>query len=253
MTYSSLVCDWNGTLFTPKTEEGLAKTMAYASLGHAVDGLKRGQVWKVADIAKLVVAKRQLKGLVRGYNAGELAITAVYDAFNARVLRGMPVDVFTGAVGRYSDSHSCIDQRFMLPVIRAAREGKQAGILSAAYHGGIESVLKKVMLLEYFGKIVAHRVEFDEDGKILGFTTDIYGRKAQVLEDEFFRKSSMRPETTLYAGDTDEDAPIAEILPQGNFIVPFLATDDFKQKMASKHRAFVPENAGQLERFLQTR
>ncbi|MBI3412670.1 MAG: HAD family hydrolase [Candidatus Aenigmarchaeota archaeon] len=252
MAYQGIVSDWNGTLFKPPTDEGLNKTIAYAALGHAVNGLKHGQVWKAADVARLALTKGQLEKMVRRYEAGEIPINDVYDLFNRRVLSDMPILVFSRAIYKYARSHrSDLDDNVLMPVSTAAQAGKETGILSVSYSGSIIHILG-LDRLRLFGKIVAHGI-VGSGSKVIGFNTDIYGRKAEVLEDRFFREGNLRPETTLYIGDSGEDEPVASVLPQGNFIVPFLATDDFKEKMASKHNAFVPKNREELQDFLRTK
>ena len=74
---------------------------------------------------------------------------------------------------------------------------------------------------------------------------------ANLMESEFFGKRGLRPETTVYLGDTKDDEPIADMLPAGNFIVPFFATDGFRENMSRKYKAFVPENQGDLVFYLE--
>jgi hypothetical protein len=56
------------------------------------------------------------------------------------------------------------------------------------------------------------------------------------------------PKKTAYMGDSEDDAPIADM--GAKFIVPFFASEEFRNHMASKHDAFVPKNEGDLYDFL---
>lgn len=105
---------------------------------------------------------------------------------------------------------------------------------------------------EVFDKIVANELE-TENGKAVGFTLNIYGEKAEVMEREFFEEEGLREDTTLYVGDSEDDEPIADILVPGNFIVSFFASDDFKERMSSKHKAFVPKSEEDLRKYIDSR
>jgi hypothetical protein len=41
------------------------------------------------------------------------------------------------------------------------------------------------------------------------------------------------------------------MLPRGHFIVPFLAPDDFREKMATKYGAFAPVTPNDLAAYLR--
>ena len=119
-----------------------------------------------------------------------------------------------------------------------------------SYDYSIRKILEEAGYLDIFEDIVANTMETEGD-KAIGLTLGIYGRKAEVLRTEFFDKRGFGENDTLYLGDSRDDEPVAEILATGNFIVPFLAPDQFKQEMASKHKAFVPESEEDLLKYLQ--
>ena len=69
---------------------------------------------------------------------------------------------------------------------------------------------------------------------------------------EFLQRRGWRPSGIVYVGDNAVDEPVAEMLPRGHFIVPFLAPSEFKQHMSTKHGAFVPETTDELSAYLSS-
>ena len=250
MAYRAIISDWNGTIFELETDEKMNRSIAYAAKDYVLGRIAHGQVWKIKDAWRLFLTKGKINRALAAYSRGQVPLKDIYKLFNAGVLNGLPLDVFNAGMASYLNEHPHRLDNRLLPSLQAAHNrGIRTGILSLSYLQSIISLLEQNNASQIFDTIVSHRLA-SKDGKAIGFTTDIYGRKAGVLENDFFRNRGLRPESTLYIGDGDEDEPIADVLPPGNFIVPFLAGDDFRQKMASKHSAFVPESPAELARFL---
>jgi hypothetical protein len=136
----------------------------------------------------------------------------------------------------------------------AQKQGKigNTGILSVSYDYAIERFLWD--LGEYgFGNlvnpdhIIANRME-SRDMLVRGLTLEIYEEKGRYLEQEFFNGFGFKDWNTYYVGDTDDDEPIADMIPKGHFITSRYATDDFKQKMARGYKA---REAGDLPLILR--
>lgn len=142
----------------------------------------------------------------------------------------------------------------MRPLRQARALGKDTGILSVSYNYCIRKILEEAGFTDIFDddNIVANRLLTDGD-RAVGLTLDIYGKKAETLTDRFFRERGLRESDILYLGDSEDDEPVAELLPNGSFIVPFFAQSGFRKVMASKHKAFVPENEADLQRYLETK
>lgn len=69
----------------------------------------------------------------------------------------------------------------------------------------------------------------------------------------FLKPYQLRDKDVIYFGDSEDDLGIAEMLPKGNFIVPFFATDTFRQYAATKFCAFVPYTEKDLNQHMLTR
>lgn len=122
------VCDWNGTLFEPPTDEDLNRAIAYARLNDAVSSIKHGKVWRAWDAGKLLSAKRQLKTRLVEYKEGKRPLAEVYEPFDRLVVHGMPARLFWSTVWNYASANlSKLDKRMIEPL----HHGKQRnGILS---------------------------------------------------------------------------------------------------------------------------
>ena len=68
--------------------------------------------------------------------------------------------------------------------------------------------------------------------------------------ENFFESHDYNPKDTFYLGDTTDDEPVAGYLPPGHFIVPFYATDRFRNHMRSEYGAFSPEDEESLKNHL---
>lgn len=257
MSYVLIVADWNGTCFRYPTDEALNKKIGYAVLDNAKRAIKRGNVLQAVDVARLLLAKYQLKKRLKDYKAEKIPIQEVYEPFNRHVLSGTKVSLVERATHQYArETNDMVDPRVLRPLRKA--DARKA-ILSTSYDYSIEMLLKESGFDGVFDDIVANRLISDGETAV-GFTTGIYGRKPDILQnlqEKFFGISrsgsgqDIRPDKTLYIGDSaEDDAPVAKILPPGHFIVPFFATDGFKQDMAVMHKAFVPSDETDLDRYL---
>ncbi len=249
MTVKYIVCDWNGTLFEPPTDEELNKAIAYARLNDAVSGIKHGKLRRAWDVGKLLSAKKQLKKRLAEYKAGRRPLAEVYEPFNRLVVNGMSADLFWDTIGDYAtNNHYKLDRRMVEPL----RDGEQRkGILSVSQRAAIINILMANGMDGFFRDFVSNRALMTEDEKRMSHVTlDIYGKKGEVFEDEFLADSGYVAGETVYAGDTEDDLPIADLLPRGHFVVPFYATDAFREMASGKYGAFVPKNQQDWADFL---
>lgn len=245
------VCDWNGTLFDPATDEELNKSIAYAVRDDAAAAVKRGKVWRAWDLVKLLKAKKRIQRRLDEYKAGERPLADVYEPFNELVIAGTPGYVILGTMNRYVAEHRHLtDDRMMQPLWEFAKTNGRNGILSTSQEHVIKMILKRHAGLFDSGDIVANTLECDEQGIAKRMTLDIYGRKGEVFEDEFLRERGFDPQATVYAGDTKDDLPVADLLPRGRFVVPFSATGEFREMAAGMYGAFAPESQQDLQAFL---
>jgi phosphoserine phosphatase len=253
MSYKAIVSDWNGSLFEYPTDEVQNKKLAYAVLDDAKHAVLKGRIWRVIDVVKLLKTKSELKKRLQQYYDGERHLWEVYEPFNENVLKGRPVSFVNKVIDKYArESADKLDERVIRPIQSVHREGKRTAILSVSYDYSIRRILEKAGYPYVFDDIVANTLQTDGN-RVVGLTLEIYERKPEVLKTEFFEKRGLREDDTLYLGDSEDDESIAEILVPGNFIVPFFASDEFKQRLASKHKAFVPESEEDLLKYLQSK
>jgi len=253
MPCEAIISDWNGTLFEYATDEALNRRLGYRALFDDVTAVLTGRFWKIADVAKLLRAKAQLEKRLRQYYRGERHLQEVYEPFNESVLKGRPVAFVERVIDRFArESADKADKRVLRPIRKAHENGKFTGILSGSYDYSIKRILEESGFSDVFDVVVANTLQTNGNEAVC-LTFRIYGRKTEVLIEEFFKKRGFRENNTVYLGDSKDDEQIAEILTPGNFIVPFLARDEFKQRMASKYKAFVPESEEDLMKYLQSR
>jgi len=250
MTYTTIVSDWHGTL-TSTSEEDSNKRIGYTLLGEALRDVKHGRIWRVAQLLKLLAAKKTTERMLREFHQRKRRLKEVYEPFNSAI-KGVTFDYIEGiADGFARDTVENLDERVIVPIKNMHEKGKKTGILSVGYKRIIEKTLEQVGYSDVFDKIFANTL-LGYDGKAVGFSLDVYEEKARYIMSRFLDIHT-REGDILYIGDSSDDMPVAQMLPKGNFIVPFLAPYEFKEEMARKYGAFVPESQKDLERYFKAR
>jgi phosphoserine phosphatase len=253
MSYRALISDWNGTLFQHPTDEAMNKKIGYAILNGATQGLKRGNIFKLGDVIGLLKAKGKIKKRLQEYRKGKRGLGEVYEPFNRHAIRGRPVSFINGVVDEFCrESVGLVDCRMLRPIRRAYERGIATGILSTSYEYSIRRILEMTGFADAFHHISANILQADGE-RALGFTADIYERKPEVLRHGFFDRWALRKGDTIYMGDSEDDEKVAEMLPPGDFIVPFFASEEYRQRMASRHKAFVPASEADLDTYLRNK
>ncbi|UCD06871.1 MAG: haloacid dehalogenase-like hydrolase [Candidatus Aenigmatarchaeota archaeon] len=253
----AIFSDWNGTLFEYPTAEPENRKIAYSIRNDAKNAVLRGKFWRVADFAKLLKTKKEVEKRLKQYHDGNIHLWKVYEPFNEKILKGRPVTFINSVIDEFArENADKVDGRIIRPIKNAHSDGKKTGILSVSYDYVISRTLEEAGFPDAFDVIVSNILKTDGD-KAIGLTFDIYGRKKEVFEKEFFRNKmlgeGLTKDNVLYLGDSEDDEPIADLLAPGNFIVPFFATDEFKQELASKYEAFVPEDESDLDNYFKKR
>ena len=251
MPIKAVVSDWNGTLFKHATDEVQNKKLAYAVLSDAKKAVLRGRVWRLKDMVGLLKTKSELQKRLQEYKEDKRYLWEVYQPFNDGVLKGRPVAFIKGVIDEYAkESDTLVDRRILGPLRLAHMRGVSTAILSVSYDYSIRRILGEAGYAGLFDTIVANTLQ-TEGSMAIGLTLGIYGLKKEVFYNEFLQKRGFQEDSTLYFGDTEDDEPIASMLSPGNFIVPFFAIDEFKQRMAAKHQARVLENEEDMQLILQ--
>jgi hypothetical protein len=133
---------------------------------------------------KLRTMKDQYKtdgdGRLRGA-AREAVVRGMYGLYNREVIAGLPVDFIFDTIDEYASEVAVrkLDND-ALRAIAGTSKGIPKVIISSAYMLGILGTLGRGGWGNLFSCIVANRLERDGDTAI-GFTLDIYGRKADDL------------------------------------------------------------------------
>lgn len=240
MRYKAVISDWNGTAFGPLVDEELGKWVILASLGY---DFRKGEYSRfLSDLCRSISAKRMLDG----YRRGEDTIPGIQRALDG-IMAGKPLSLVYAAAAEYAKAHTGeVDSRVLRPMRKARNEGMQTGILSASYDFIIIRLLQESGFMDTFNYITADRLEAD-CGIVRSLNHRIYGRKAETMKSEFFDKRGLDDSSTAYIGDSGDDIPVAEILKPGSFIVSLIAPEEFKNKMACKYGARVPESEEEIE------
>ncbi len=253
MALELIVTDWNGTLFQHVDDGDLQRELAYTAFRSDVASLFRGRVWRFPRVVTAMRARGALRAAANRWRDGGGSLADVYALYGRLVLRGRPEGFVTSVVDGFARrSGLLVDRRMLEPVRTLHTEGIATAVYSVAYDYGITRVLEEAGHADTFDSVVANRL-IVEDGEAVRFTADFAEQKAEGFRAEFLEGRGYRPDAVVYSGDTRNDEPVAELLPAGNFIVPFLAQDAFKQHMAERHGAFVPSTSRELLDYLKGR
>lgn len=252
-----IVSDWNGTLFEYPTDEQQNKKIALGVLEDVATDVLKGKLWQIPELIKLGLTRTRIKNRLEQYEKDSLHLRDVYDPFNRVILRGRSVGLVNSALDEYSlESAHKVDERMLRPIANTHDKGTQTGILSLSFYRSIIKILERSGFGEVFDDVHCNHLR-KNDGRVVGLTYNgsggLYGRKPEVIR-EMYIEEGVRPKEIIYMGNSfEDDAPVAEILPPGNFIVPFYATDEFKQEMAKRYKAKVPESKRELDLILGNR
>lgn len=247
--------DWNGTLFIPETDESLNKAVAHAIKKDLLGGIIWGKFWNIPRALRLLrEGKPAVEKALAQYKKGDATLQEVYKAFNQHIIRGTPINVILNAFNQFAnDNYSSVDSRMLDPLMEFRGQRR---ILSTSQSYVIHRTLMEDRYSEIFERFDITANKFSmltvKDFKnVAGFTLDIYGKKAKVFKESFLNDEGWKSDETIYSGDTEDDLPVADLLPKGHFVAPFLASDDFKQLAAKTYGAFVPESEQDWANYLK--
>jgi len=252
MKYRIIVSDWNGTLFDDKIDELQLKEIIFAGFRDLIMEFLKGEK-NIGEIFNLFRGLREIKNISDKINGDPEEFQRIYDILNENILCGRKTSFIKNVIDEYAKKYKkMIDERVLRPIKNSHLEGKYTAILSCSYEYGIKSVLRESGYEDVFDDIIANKL-LENSGHLIGFVNEVYGRKQNIIKEEFLYKKNLREKDIIYLGDSYIDEPIAEILPKGNFIVPFLADEDYKEKMSAKYGAFVPESEDDLIKYLKNK
>ncbi len=239
-----IVSDWNGTIIEYPTEGKLWETVG-------LEIWKKQLPFHPIRFGELFLDMLHLKEMNKSYKRGEIDYSEIYDYYNAHVLKGTPEDVFLDALKKYVKKAVGALDKDLLAAIDKRHADSRTGILSTGYIKSIEDVLFESGFFEAFDITVGNGIVWNHSKtgpRADRFYLEVYKNKEKFLEDRFFRKQGFRPEETAYIGDSDEDWKCLEAVRYP--VVSRLATDEFKERAASKLKARVPDSITGYEKIL---
>lgn len=244
MPCKAILSGWNGTL-TGENEEERNLKLLDALVYDAGQDLKRLSLRSLFDTLTLArrrrLARRSLEVCRRdGRPPGDF-----YNHFNTAI-RGRDAGLIERTDDKLDDGAE-VDMRVLGTIHEMHNSLRVAtGILSAAYERRITLTLSSTKYTGAFDSIIANTLNRDRKGMTLGFTSGTRDGKYDAMQTEFMRKRCLSGSEILYIGGEPGDEHMAELLPRGNFIVPFMAPDGVKDHMSEKYGAFVPEDEPKL-------
>ncbi len=252
MAYKKIVSDWNFTAV--RFNEDLPNKRIVKAIVEKTKGdILKGKFWKASKLLSFLKAKTAIESKLNEYEKGNCHPSEIYKFFNEYFLKGQDPAFVMHVLDEFArDSKELVDLKLLIPIYSAHLAGKGTAILSVACNYTIQAVLNNIGFKNLFDDIIANTMQI-ENGKLTGFTQNIYGEKQDIVINEFFQKQGFRDNELIYIGDSKDDEPVAEILAPGHFVVSFMASDEFKQHMASTYQAVVPENKNDLYNVLRKR
>ena len=234
MNAKHIVVDWNGTVFGMPDDNVLIGQLGKAVLRGLAAEVLRGRLRALRTLGRSAMGLMEIRRVRNAYDRREVSLADLYELVNRHIIRAASPSMLERTADAYGAQFaSRIDKRMVQPLADARARGSGLFIFSAAFDRGIRAVLGVGGFGESFDELVCNVLE-QHDGRALGLTKRFRDDKAGDFKAEFLERRGWSPSEIIYAGDGSVDEPIARLLPRGHFIVPFLATDAFREHM-SRH------------------
>ncbi|MEM5826286.1 MAG: haloacid dehalogenase-like hydrolase [Candidatus Aenigmatarchaeota archaeon] len=268
MNYKTIVSDWNGTIFYDATDEEIHKEFAYELLRSSAKSVIASTRESFETFIKVINSGRKIMKKYKEYNKTrarkdieanekikrmkEIA-NEIYEIFNSNILIGRTEEFVDRVIENYAKRNKDrIDRRVLNPIRNAHSKGKGTFIISGSYQKCIKRILDLSNYISAFDEIIGTKIR-----EYCGIVTNVdeasRKRKRDLFIQKFFNELGLRENDIIYLGDCEFDLEIGEMLPEGNFIVPFLATDEFKELASRYCKAFVPESESDLAMYLEAK
>lgn len=245
LPYHIIICDWNGTITTDRDEKPILEDIA-------VNLLRASIPFHPVRLIGLLRIRKRLENLYqeRRQNSSFDFVKEIYRIYNQEVISGISLSFIQESVSRYAKNprtQAKLDPRILKPVRQRHQAGKTTGILSSGYEDGIAKILRVAGYEDAFDFIQANPLKHSSK-KAEVFLLNIYKNKQRVLL-RLFQDKRLTESHAVYIGDSQDDEGCFEVVTYP--VVAFLASDDFKQRCASKYGAFVPESENNLREYLE--
>ena len=246
MAYDTIISDWNGTITKDDDEKAILETIAK-------DLFKASIPLHLVRAARLLNVRAELEDLYwQGNQDTEFDFaTEMFKIYNPQVIDGLPLSFIHRSVNRYAarkETQYKLDRRILRPIHSFHQGGKVTGILSSGYGYGIDRILSVAGFRRCFDFRIANSFK-REGGRATAFILKIYKNKHQFLLEALSHRN-LDGDRTVYIGNSEDDEGCFDIVRYP--IVAFLASDEFKERCASRYKAFVPEDERDLMNYLSS-
>jgi len=236
-----IVSDWNGTLMTDRDDKAVLKQIGMDELKHALKTLRFGRVRELAR------TKKRLEEMTDKYRddpeSQARLLMETYKLYFLEVIDGLPLSRMLKSVRRYaSKAVDRLDPAFD-ELLMANKDHITTMILTSALYDGVcEVTRRRGASLSVSGSgfgITKGRLtglelrNYDNKHEVLENIVELrnYDNKREALENSVSHIKP--PERVVYMGDDFRDEQCAGVA--DTFVVAPLATDDFRQHMASTY------------------
>lgn len=253
MAYKALITSWKWGLLSDETEEKTGRAMAESLLHIAKKEVKSGKLGSLGQVFRLFTSFPRQRVVYIGWRRGKRTMYEFWELFYRIILSGQSAEITMGALDEAGIvAVDRLDHEFIEVFKEQKGAGIQLGVLSVAFDYFIRSCLTSAGHSDLFDTIVANDIQQDQ-GLLSGITLDIYAEKPQFLKERFLVPLGIDAADVIYHGGSEQDYGIAEMLPEGNFIVSRHVPEEFRDKFVSEYGAFAPGSADELRQYLATR
>jgi len=246
----AIVSDWDGSLIKTKDGGSIMKPIGMAALKAACNPFSSMRKHPQVRVHKLILLKLKLEKLWKDKDTDKVVITEkLFDIFNEHVIKGLPSSFVLNAIresARSSETKKKLDRRMFNVLSEVKPNLERMGILSVNSEYGIGEILRFAGLTNLFDFVCGSQLVEDR-GTAIGFSLVTFKKKPQILL-RLIRKGILPITDCAYIGDSPDDEGCFELVQHP--IIPFLASEEFKQRCAKKYRAFVPENEQDLRNYI---
>jgi hypothetical protein len=248
MTYKAFAAGWHRTVYRRPNDCVLYRKLADAVLlDTAKQAVSKGRVKGLLSLKPIIDIKRKLSR--HHDNEHPQLPSELQDAINSRLMKGRELELVkkgTDAFAQDALRKGEVDKRVLRWMFSFMASNAVTAILADSCDYTVKHVIEAANESMSVQLVLANKLRVKDDTvlEIRG----LHGSREDIFEKEFFEKRKLGGEDVLYSGGLEGDIDIAKLLPRGNFIVPFFATEEFKRMMYLDYGAFVPEYEWDVQR-----
>ncbi len=187
---------------------------------------------------------------MKQYKKGEIGYDRIYDAYNRLVLAHVPAEESIRYIIDFaSESKGKLQNDMMGPIADAPG---LKGVLSTGSRDLINHLINHPV--SRYWTIEANSViPSGKNAKGSALFLRVYENKPRWIQETFYDTQAFDPRNTVYLGDNADEEPAFEYVTAsgGRIVMPFLASEDFKQHCAEKYKAEVPKDEKELRLLLK--